>query len=198
MAKPIVVSLNGTDSSFDLVKVERKRLYGERRRVPLDASGEPCIKSALTADGLYLLQSGMTAQGYFDESGRWLQKNQIVGLGQDGKPIEIQPSTLGVAQPLRSVEASTLLEHAIDSVYALDPLVLDEGLQVRLEAGDLFCFGFNYTADYHLETAFLVKNAEGIFCLVGGPVGVTWSEPGKVAAVSEEDETTDDLDFEMF
>jgi len=51
MVKPIVVSLNGVESSFDHAKVERKRLYGERRRVPLDARGEPCTKSAFTTDG---------------------------------------------------------------------------------------------------------------------------------------------------
>jgi hypothetical protein len=56
MAKPIIVSLNGVESSFDHSKVERKRLYGERRRVPLDAAGEPCVKSALTTDGQYLLR----------------------------------------------------------------------------------------------------------------------------------------------
>mgnify|MGYP000098875707 CR=1 FL=1 len=33
MAKPIVVSLDGIESSFDHIKLDRKRLYGERRRV---------------------------------------------------------------------------------------------------------------------------------------------------------------------
>jgi len=89
MAKPIVVSIDGIESSFDHIKLDRKRLYGERRRVPLDLTGEPCVKSALTSDGLYLLQSGMTAQGYFDESGRWLQKSQLVGIGSDGQALEL-------------------------------------------------------------------------------------------------------------
>ena len=46
------------------------------------------LKAALTTDGLYLLQSGMTAQGYFDETGRSLQKSQLVGLDADGQPLE--------------------------------------------------------------------------------------------------------------
>jgi hypothetical protein len=198
MAKPIVVSLNGVESSFDHAKVERKRLYGERRRVPLDASGEPCTKSALTTDGQYLLQSGMTAQGYFDEEGRWLQKNQLVGLGPDGQPLDIQPSTLGVAQPLEPAQPASVLEHAIEAVYALDALTVDAALQTRLDAGDVFKFGFNYSADYHQESAFLLKNTEGIFCLVGAPFQASWSEPGKVADVALEEEAADDLDFEMF
>ena len=64
MAKPIVVSLEGIESSFDHAKVERAQLYGARRRLPLDSTGEACIKAGLTTDGLYLLQAGMTAQGY--------------------------------------------------------------------------------------------------------------------------------------
>lgn len=88
MAKPIVVSLDGIESSFDHIKLDRKRLCGERRRVPLDLLGETCVKSASTSDGLYLLQSGVTAQGYFDESGRWLQKSQLVGIGSDGQALE--------------------------------------------------------------------------------------------------------------
>jgi len=198
MAKPIIVSLNGTESSFDHTKVERKRLYGERRRVPLDAAGEHCLKSALTTDGQYLLQSGMTAQGYFDEEGRWLQKSQLVGIGPDGQPLEIQPSTLGAAQALEPTPPGTILEHTIEAVYALDPMTVDGALMTRLEAGEVFKFGFNYSADYHQETAFLLKNTEGVFCLVGVPFTVSWSEPGKVADVAADEETSDDLDFEMF
>ena len=198
MAKPIIVSLNGTESAFDHAKVERKRLYGERRRVPLDADGEPCLKSALTADGQYLLQSGMTAQGYFDEEGRWLQKSQLVGIGSDGEPLQIQPSTLGLAQALEPTPPGTILEHTIEAVYGLDPLTVDGALMTRLEAGEVFKFGFNYSADYHQESAFLLKSTEGVFCLVGVPFTVSWSEPGKVADIAADEETSDDLDFEMF
>lgn len=197
MAKPIVVTLDGLESSFDLVKIERKRLYGERRRVPLDMAGDPCIKSALTSDGQYLLQSGMTAQGYFDEDGRWLQKSQLVGIGAAGEALEIQASTLGVAQALEPVAASVVLEYTIESVYALDPLQIDAALQASLDHGDVFRLPFSYSADYRHGCGFLLKNAEGIFCLIGTPFTAAWSEPGKLAAVAEDD-SADELDFEMF
>jgi len=198
MAKPIVVSLDGIESSFDHVKLDRKRLYGERRRVPLDLSGEPCLKSALTSDGLYLLQSGMTAQGYFDEGGRWLQKAQLVGIGLDGQALEIAPSTLGTAQTLELVAPDILLQYVAESVYTLGALVLDAALQERLTNGEIFRFGFNYSADYKQETAFLLQNAEGFFCLVATPISTTWSEPGKLAELADTEESSDDLDFEMF
>jgi hypothetical protein len=198
MAKPIVISFNGAESNFDHAKVDRTKLYGARKRVPLDASESPCVKAALTADGLYLLQSGMTAQGYFDESGRWLQKADLVGLDADGNTLELKPSTLGTAQAAEEIDAAEVLRHTIDSVYALEPMTVDGGLQARLDAGAVFRFPFNYGADYHLETAFLVKNSEGCFCLVGVPFTATWAEPGKVASVEEMEAVEDDLDFDMF
>jgi len=39
MAKAIVVAFNGEESSFAFAKLDRSRLYGARRRVPLDQSG---------------------------------------------------------------------------------------------------------------------------------------------------------------
>ena len=198
MAKPIIVTLDGVESSFELAKIERSRLYGARRRQALDQDGQPCIKASLTTDGLYLLQSGMTAQGYFDETGRWLQKSQLVGLDADGQPLEIKPSTLGVAQTINAVDPVEMLRHTTDAVYQLDAATVDGALATRLEAGDVFKFGFNYGADYHLETAFLVKNAEGFFCLVGTSITPAWCEPGKVTVIDSAEESADDLDFEMF
>jgi hypothetical protein len=97
----------------------------------MDQGGQPCEKAALTEDGLYLLQSGMTAQGYFDEGGRWLQRSELVGLEVDGTPLELKPSTLGVAQAAQAVDPPELLRHTINSVYALEPTAVDAGLATR-------------------------------------------------------------------
>ena len=199
MAKPIVLTFQGSQSSFEHSKLDRSRLYGARKRIPLDQDGRPCVKAALTIDGLYLLQAGMTAQGYFDEQGRWLQRGQLVGLGPEGEALELKPSTLGVAKEAVVADPSELLRHTMDAVYVLDPTAMDGALAARLDAGDVFRFGFNYGADYHEETAFLVKNAEGYFCLVGTPTLPAWCAPGQVAVVEAAEEVAgDDLDFEMF
>lgn len=198
MAKPIIVSFAGAESNFDHAKVDRTKLYGARRRVPLDSTQSPCVKASLTADGLYLLQSGMTAQGYFDETGRWLQKSELVGLDQNGNPLELKSSTLGSAQAAEEVDAAEILRHTINSVYALDPIQMDSALQIKLDAGAVIRFPFNYGADYHLETAFLIKNGEGCFCLIGVPFVAIWAEPGSVALVEEAEAVEDELDFDMF
>ena len=199
MAKPIVLSVDGVESIFDHAKLDRARLYGARKRVPLDEAGSPCVKAALTVDGLYLLQAGMTSQGYFDEDGRWLQRSQLVGMDPDGNVLELKPSTLGIAVSAESVDPSELLRFTVNSVYMLTPSSLDGKLASRLEAGELFRFGFNYGSDYREETAFLVKNTDGYFCLVGVITIPSWCEPGQVAVVdSVDEESADELDFEMF
>ena len=140
----------------------------------------------------------MTAQGYFDESGRWLQKSQLVGIGADGQALELMPSTLGAAQPLELVEPDVLLEHIVESVYTLEATELADALQERLTAGDVCRFGFNYSADFKQSVAFLLKNTEGIFCLIGSPLTASWSEAGKLAEVADAEDASDELDFEMF
>jgi hypothetical protein len=199
MPKPIIISIDGAESSFDHAKLDRARLYGARKRIPLDQDGQPCIKAALTEDGLYLLRSGMTAQGYFDETGRWLERSELVGLDPQGQVLALKPGTLGVAQAAQAVDPSDLLRYSINAVYALDPLQVDSALAQRLESGEVFRFGFNYGSDHHEETAFLVKNAEGHFCLVGAATLPVWCEPGKVSIVEATAEAAEeDLDFEMF
>ncbi len=198
MAKPIILDVDGIESSFDHAKLDRTRLYGSRRRVPLDLDGATCVKAALTVDGQYLLQAGMTAQGYFDEAGRPIARSELVGLDLDGQALPLQPSTLGVAQVAEAVDAAEVLRYRIDSVYVLEPLALDESLGKRLEAGEVFRFGFNYGADYHQQTAFIVRNPEGCFCLIGSALMPAWSEAGKVEMVETSEAAGEDLDFEMF
>jgi len=140
----------------------------------------------------------MTAQGYFDENGRWLQKSQLVGIGSDGQALEPIRTTMGAVQPLEVVEPDVLLEHVVESVYTLEAIDLAAALQERLAAGDVFRFGFNYSADYEQSAAFLLNNSEGIFCLIGSPLTATWSEPGKLAELVDAEDSSDDLDFEMF
>ena len=49
------------------------------------------------------------------------------------------------------------------------------------------------------ETAFLLKNTEGYFCVVGVPTVSEWCEQEKPAIEKhEEEEDSDDLDFDMF
>ena len=200
MAKPIVISYNGKISSFDHGKLDRAKLYGKKKRVALDPSGEVCIKASLVEDGSMLVRSGMTAQGYFKNDGSWVPNKELVGLDKCGKPLELLDSTLGVAQTVNQpASARELLDLEVTSVYSLEPLEMDIVLEKELVQGKVIKFPFNYRSDYRLETAFLLKNKEGYFCIVGVPTHSEWSELKKIAIETyEEDDDTNDLDFDMF
>ena len=200
MAKPIIVSFGGVQSNFDHEKLDRAKLYGRRQRQVLDPEGQRCEKAELTRDGTLLVRSGMTAQGYFDDSGAWVPNNRLVGLDAAGNPVPLQPSTLGEPQTLQGPVAPTeLLDLAVRSVYVLSPEGLDPKLEAELKAGKIYKFTFNYRADYKPELAFLVGNASGYFALVGEPSESDWLELQTVVAeAADEADDDEELDFEMF
>ncbi len=202
MARKIVVRLEDSESSFAFAKVDRKKLYGSRRRIPLDPTGERCTRAALTDDGALLIQSGMTAQGYFTADGYWVPNKELVALDEEGEPLPKRPSTLGEPQALEGpLGPEALLDTKVHAVYALDPEEVDETLVVKLTEGALFRFPFSYRGDYSQDVAFLIANGDGeLFALVGRDLDPDWRDPEERIPTFTEDEDDDDdeLDFEMF
>ncbi len=200
MAREIVVEMDGRPSTFAFKKVDRRKLYGVRQRVPLDTEGAACGKGELLADGSLLLRAGMTAQAYFDDEGTWYARRDLASVWPDGTVAEKHPSTLGEKQPLSKVGAEALLDARIHSVYALEPTDLDEPLRAALEAGELFQFPFSYRGGARRDVSFLVHNEHGFFGLVGQPTNPAWCDLEAVAVDDFGDDGgfDDDLDFEMF
>ena len=200
MAKPIVVNLKGAESTFSFAKLDRAKLYGRKRRLILGPDKEPCQRASLLEDGSLLLRSGMTAQGYFDDDTNWIPNKELVGMDFKGNVLEKAPATLGVAQVAKVSELESLLDLSVDSIYQLEPEEVSDSIQSVLESGKAFNFPFNYRADYHAESAYLLLNKEGYFLLIGNPVQPQWMDLEQIAVESfeEDSEDDDDLDFEMF
>ncbi len=200
MVKPIILNFKGSVSSFYLRKLERKKLYGSRKRIPIDSKGEVCKRAALTDDGLVLITSGMTAQGWYDITGRQVESNEIGAQDSNSNELKLVPSTLGVEQMLEGpVEDNEILDLHLESVYLLEAENLNDELSQSLKSGKVWKFAFNYRPDYRAETAFLISNDKGIFALIGVPTFPMFLSPNAPPPVddsSEEDEA--DLDFEMF
>lgn len=199
MAKGIVVTYAGAETSFAIEKLERAKLYGYRRRIAIDADGRPCTRAALTEDGQVLLRSGMTAQGYFDTDGRQVEASALTAIDAAGNALSLSPSTLGVAQALEGpVDPREVLDLAISSVYRLVPEGIALGLAEELSAGHVFRAPFNYRPDYQSEIAYLVQNDTGIFALVGVPAPPPWLSPDAPPPADDTAADDADLDFEMF
>jgi len=200
MAKPLIIEKDGQSTSFDVSLLERRKLYGSRKRVALDSQGRVCSRASLTGDGALVLVSGSTGQGYFTETGAWVERRQMVPINDQGQVTELHPSTLGVPQKVEGpVEALDILRLDVQSIYSLTMLDDELGLKPRLDAGEIFRCPFNYSSGVEVETAFLVANPSGYFAIVGHPVEAEWCAqdqalmPPADAAFQE-----DDLDFDMF
>ncbi len=201
MAKPIVLGRNGNDSEFNFTRLDRAKLYGKRQRQALDRNEKRCEKAELSRDGALLLRSGMAAQAYFNEKHEWVPNSQLVGMDSDGNVVDKCSSTLGVSQELDGpIEARELLDFETRSVYVLDPINLDPELNSELESGSFFRFRFNYRADFRFETAYLTRNDQGTFALIGSPSLSGWCALEQVVQEHFDDpeEADDELDFEMF
>lgn len=202
MVKEIAVKLGGNKSSFLFKKIDRAKLYGRKRRIPLDVDGQPCKKAQLLEDGSLLLRSGMTGQGYFDDSGAEISQGDMYGLDKDGNILDKQPSTLGIPQDLVGpITPEDVLNLELTTIYHLTPSVIDDDLKKSLSCGDIYRFDFNYFADFRTERGIILKNQYGYFVLVGVPKVPTWSELSIIPdELFESDDTDDnaDIDFEMF
>ena len=199
MARTLTLQFQGEESSFVFSKLERRKLYGSRRRVAMDSGGAPCKRASLTEDGRFLLQRGMSAQGYFTESGRWVPNSELVGL-KDGVVVERVESTLKTTQMLVESDPQSVLDCRLTSVYMLEPAEVSPTLLGALEAGKTFTFPFNYRSDLHAETAYLVANKGGVFVLVGHDTTPQWLESAAPPPIIDDSDAGDDdeLDFEMF
>ena len=199
MARQIIVEQNGNRSTFDISKVDRKKLYGTRKRINLDPKEQPCTRASLTEDGSLLVRSGMIAMGYFDSQKKWIPNSELVGLDPEGNTVDLVPSTLGKPEKFEGpVSPQDVFDLQVNVVYALEPQEIEEKLKKALISGKVFRFCFNYRADYRAELAYLVANKTGFYALVGQPAPPEWCSLETQAHIHDDEEMEDDLDFEMF
>lgn len=197
MARSIVVRWGDEESAFGFTKVEREKLYGKRERVVVDENGHECDSAWLTPDGAVLVPLGGTAHLWMDE--RWDAREQTdrVAVDVEGKPIAPNPSTLGVVQTLREVDAKRVLDVVTGGVYELAPEKLGDTLAAALKEGRFFELPFAYRDGYERDVAILVANDEGMFALVGEPSGFDYVSREVVPTedVAGPDDLDGDLDF---
>ena len=192
--------LNGEKAIFSFKPVDRESLYGRRRRVAFDLQGNECSRASLLSDGSLLLQSGMSAQGYFLPDGVWVPQDELTALTPDGKEAALHPSTVGVEVQAIEITAEQALSLSFTHTYALEIEDMPAKIKTALDGGKIFSFPFNVKDDYNTETAILVGNESGYFALIGNPINYQFCKLENFATVTENssDSSNDDLDFEMF
>ena len=198
MPKPIILNKNNHSSIFHLKKIERKKLYGFKKRLAIDENNNECKRASLTEDGQILIKSGMTSQGWFVEGGKQIESNEIGAIDENNNELELIPSTLGINQNLEGPsDPKELLDLSITNVYSIIPDEISEDLKSSLERGEIWKFNFNFRADYRMETSYILKNENGYFAIVGIPYNIKMLTPNEVPPEDEDEDIGDEIDFEM-
>ena len=200
MAKNIVVRWGGEESAFPFTKVERDKLYGSKERVIVDEQGRTCSSAWLTADGSALVLGGGTAHVNVDDAWTAYEQDERRAVDLEGRALEPQPSTLGVAQDLVEASVDRLLDCTTSVVYQLETDGISASLLAALSAGKIFEAPFLYRDGLSPDSVFLVKNDEGVFALVGRATGFDFVRRDALPepeTAEREDELDADLDFSM-
>ena len=198
MAREILLNLNKKKSSFEISKIDRKKLYGFKKRLFIDEKGKECSKANLEEEtGIVFVNSDISSC-YLDYKGNYLEKKDLEAINENGKKVTKKESTIGKEVNLEPISIEDALNLKVNSVYILEPKNFDKDLKSKLDKGEIFSFPFNYYADFKLEDAIILKSEKEYFALIGRKTSCHWIGENSDDLPEEVEEfEDDDLSFEM-
>lgn len=198
MAREILLNLNKKKSTFEISKIDRKKLYGFKKRLFLDDKGEECSKANLEEEtGIVFVNSDISSC-YLDHKGNYIEKSDLEAINENGKKVKKEDSTIGKEVNLNSITTEDALNLKVNSVYHLEPKEFDKNLKSKLDKGEVFSFPFNYYADFKLEDGIILKSEKEYFALIGRKTSCHWVGENSDDLPEDVEEFEDnDLDFEM-
>ena len=199
MARKLVFVCDNEHYETSIAKLDRARVYGQVVKKAVDQEGHTCYFGSLSPDGAHLFGPGAFEMGHVDETGCWVERDELNAIDTRGNPLEKRESSFkGAIQLSETVSMDTYLDHAARLVYQLDA---PDALLAKVHGADgLFCFPYNYNAGFMPDPAFLVANEDSLFLVVGEPCGLAYVGPDEIWHDAGEDEDNEDaaLDFGMF
>ncbi len=198
MAREILLNLNKKKSTFEISKIDRKKLYGFKKRLFLDDKGEECSKANLEEEtGIVFVNSDISSC-YLDHKGNYIEKSDLEAINENDKKVKKEDSTIGKEVNLNSITTEDALNLKVNSVYHLEPKEFDNNLKLKLDKGEVFSFPFNYYADFKLEDGIILKSEKEYFALIGRKTSCHWVGENSDDLPEDVEEFEDnDLDFEM-
>ena len=198
MAREILLNLNKKKSTFEISKIDRKKLYGFKKRMFLDEKNKECSKANLEEEtGIVFVNSDISSC-YLDHKGNYIEKSDLEAINENGKKVKKEDSTIGKEVNLNSITTEDALNLKVNSVYHLEPKEFDKNLKSKLDKGEVFSFPFNYYADFKLEDGIILKSEKEYFALIGRKTSCHWVGENSDDLPEDVEEFEDnDLDFEM-
>lgn len=169
MARSLTFQHNSKSFEAELIKVDRKQLYGSVRVITHDAKKRRCEVATLGSDGRTLIPRGGTALGYVNTEGEWISRDQLQPISLAGDPVQEVASSFDAPIALEdSVSPTKLLDHSVRLTYQLKlQSRAPKGFLTALGKGNIFSFGFSYRGGVAHDPAFIFSDAnDAIWMLV--------------------------------
>ena len=203
--KPLVFEFENSEVTFDMVKVDRSKLYGFKELEVMDDDGSNCELATLAEDGRTVIGKGGTGIGYISADGLWADKTNLKPVDIEGEEIKPVKSSFGTPIPLsEKVSVTEYLKHNIRLSYLMQPDSLNEALMKSLSDGAIYKFPYSYRGGLEADAGFLLMNSDNqVFFLVGDPTVVEFVGLQQAASVAPDDDLSDDdsdgglMDFGM-
>ena len=89
MAREIILNLGNEQSIFEFDKIDRKDLYGYKKRLYFDQNNEVCKKGLLDLENGSLLKSGYLSSCYVNEEKNLINKDELSAENINDEKIDI-------------------------------------------------------------------------------------------------------------
>jgi hypothetical protein len=205
MPRPLLLRHQGAELPFQLVKLDRAKLYGTVEVEALDGQGRRCELATLASDGKTLIGRGGMASAFLTADRTWIERTSLKPVGPEGEPIEPVPSSFaGVTELADEATIEEYLTHNIKSVYHLTCEADVGPLLAELREGKIYRFPYSFRGGLVADVGFLLANPEGdVFLAVGQPTLIHFIGLDPLPVLEDEEtqaaepEAGDELDFGM-
>ena len=158
MPRSLTFTLDAHTVEAQLIKIDRKQLYGSVSVETRDSNDARCQVATLAEDGKTLIPRGGTALGYVNPDGEWVTRDQLKPVDLQGNPLDEVESSFDNPIELNLVNnIEHFLDHNVRLSYRLNA---ESGFPSewtkQLKAGALFEFGFSYRGGIGLDPAFIL------------------------------------------
>jgi len=169
MPRSLTFTLDAQSLDCELIKVDRKQLYGSVTVETKDSDDAVCKVATLAEDGKTLIPRGGTALGYVNPDGEWVSRSELQPVDLQGEPVDEVKSSFDA--PIELKEASSVehfLNHSVRLSYHLNAAdgFSDEFIN-KLKSGTLYEFGFSYRGGIGHDPAFItIDDNDNVWLLI--------------------------------
>jgi hypothetical protein len=201
MAREVDFNLGGSQFFAELVKYDRKKVYGWVEEKAFDNDGMECSLSYLMDDGRTIIPGGGFSQKIFSADGQEVSRAELKTESVDGSDLITFPSVFDGQVLLSPSSIDEYLALNVTSIYQLG--IRDGGDKVvkHLSQGNIYKMNFSYRGGFDPDMAFLLASGDTVFLVSGKPTN--YSMLSRNDQVSENDESSDiededsEIDFGM-